>query len=262
MILLNNTPTNLPGFSENIFETGLSIYEVIRIFKGHPIFLQDNLLRLANSIKKSDIRLDVQSLKIRDKLDKLIALEHIEEGNIRYVLHLNNGQTDEYIYQIPHSYPTTSDYQEGVDTISYHVVRQNPEVKYHNAELRTLANRLMHEHWVYEILLVDDDQCITEGSRSNVFFIKGDVIYTAPTNYVLPGTSRKRILEICKHQNTKIMEERVECNTISDFDAIFLTGTSPLILPVRKIDGIAFDVNNRLLRTLMKHYFTLIENIF
>lgn len=262
MILLNNTPTDFPGFSENIFESGLSIYEVIRIFKGRPIFLQDNLLRLSNSIKKSDIRLDIQSLKIQDKLNEIIALEHIEEGNVRYVLHLNNGRMDEYIYQIPHSYPTALDYQEGVDTISHHVVRRNPEVKYHNAELRTLANGLMHEYRVYEILLVDDDQCITEGSRSNVFFIKGDVIYTAPTDFVLPGTSRKRVLEICKSNNIKVKEEKVAYDLISGFDAVFLTGTSPLILPVKRIDQVDFSVNNKLLRTLMKHYFALIENIF
>lgn len=52
MILQNNLVTSEAGFSEKIFEKGLSIYEVIRIFKGNPIFLKDNLLRLDNSLKK------------------------------------------------------------------------------------------------------------------------------------------------------------------------------------------------------------------
>lgn len=51
MILLNNAINDGNKFSEAIFENGLSIYEVIRIFKGHPIFLTDNLIRLDNSLK-------------------------------------------------------------------------------------------------------------------------------------------------------------------------------------------------------------------
>lgn len=53
MILQNNTVKTTDGFSETIFDNGLSIYEVIRVFHGHPIFLSDNLMRLDNSLKKS-----------------------------------------------------------------------------------------------------------------------------------------------------------------------------------------------------------------
>ena len=63
MILQNNLVTSEAGFSEKIFEKGLSIYEVIRIFKGNPIFLKDNLLRLDNSLKKSNIDIHVEDLK-------------------------------------------------------------------------------------------------------------------------------------------------------------------------------------------------------
>lgn len=38
MILVNNTAQDSAGFSEKILETGLSIYEVIRIFNKKPIF--------------------------------------------------------------------------------------------------------------------------------------------------------------------------------------------------------------------------------
>ena len=85
--LLNNAINDGNKFSEAIFENGLSIYEVIRIFKGHPIFLTDNLIRLDNSLKKSNIGIHVQSLNIPDKLNRFITLEHITEGNLKYVLH-------------------------------------------------------------------------------------------------------------------------------------------------------------------------------
>lgn len=260
MILLNNTVNNGSGFSEKIFETDLSIYEVIRVFNGHPIFLQDNLIRLANSLKKSNIAIRVENLNIPDKLKHFIALENITEGNLKYVLHFTADQTNEYIFRIPHSYPTTKDYREGVPTITLQAIRENPGVKYINADLRTLTNRLIQERQVYEILLVDNDGYITEGSRSNVFFIKQQTLYTCPLEYVLPGTSRKRVFDICKVHRIPIIEQRIACDSIQEYEAAFITGTSPLILPINRINGIAFQADQPFLHHLMQYYFDLLEN--
>lgn len=260
MILQNNTEVSGSGFSEKIFENGLSIYEVIRVFKGKPIFLKDNLQRLTNSLKKSNINIDVQSLNIPVKLQHFISLSHITEGNLKYVLHFVNSQPDEYIFQIPHSYPTTQDYDNGIATITYPAIRENPEVKYINSNLRTLTNRLIQEYHVYEILLVDGEGFITEGSRSNVFFIKNETLYTAPTAYVLPGTSRKRVLDICRENHLKIEEKRIAATDLKEYEAAFLSGTSPLILPINRIDGIGYRPDHPFLKKLMQYYFALVEN--
>lgn len=263
MMLFNNTVINDNEFSETVLEQGLSIYEVIRIFKKKPIFLKDNIMRLSNSLKKSNIEIDAENLNISDKLERLIELEHMTEGNIKYVLHFTNGNTpDEYIFRIPHTYPSAQHYEEGVDTITYQAIREKPEVKYINPDLRTQTNRLILENQAYEVLLVDFEGYITEGSRSNVFFIKDSKLYTAPSAYVLPGTSRKRVFDICKKQGVEIIETRVAADLLFTFDAAFLTGTSPLILPIRKVNQTAFDVHNHLLKKLMNEYFSLLQNVF
>lgn len=262
MILKNNTITDISDFSEKIFENGLSIYEVIRVYNEHPIFLSDNLQRLDNSIKKSNIDIHVCNLHIENKLNELIRLEQMKEGNIKYVLHFTTDKTDEYIYQIPHCYPTEKDYREGVATISCQAMRNNPEVKYINNGLRDMTNRLLREHAVYEVLLIDRDGWVTEGSRSNVFFIKDGIFYTAPTRYVLPGTARKRVLDICKEQTFPLREERVAYQNLPSFDAAFITGTSPLVLPIKTIDHYPFSPDNRYLRKLMEIYFSLLNNVF
>lgn len=262
MFLLNNTIENDAAFSEKDFESGLSIYEVIRIFHSKPIFLQDNLLRLDNSLKKSNIDIDVADLHIPDKLNKLIKLTNMQEGNLKYVLCFTDvNQTDEYIYQIPHSYPTEENYQNGITTVTCHAVRETPEIKYINGELRTLTNQLMKDRNAYEILLTDNENYITEGSRSNVFFIRENTLYTASTAYVLPGTSRKRVFDICKQHQIPLEEKRVSCRQLNQYDAAFITGTSPLILPIRMIDSTPFNVRNPLLRKLMEYYFALIESV-
>ena len=88
-MLFNNKPIDNKEYSEDILNEGLSIYEVCRVFRGKVIFLNDNLLRLDNSIKKSNIAIDLNSLHVADQLNRLIQLENIKEGNIKVVEHTN-----------------------------------------------------------------------------------------------------------------------------------------------------------------------------
>ena len=83
MMLFNNQPIDNKEYSEDILNHGLSIYEVCRVFRGNVIFLNDNLLRLDNSIKKSGLDIDLTTLRMEEKLKRLIELEHIKEGNIK-----------------------------------------------------------------------------------------------------------------------------------------------------------------------------------
>lgn len=263
MILYNNIITNKDSFSEKIFEDGLNIYEVIRIFNQKPIFLQDNLLRLQNSIKKCNLDIDIPNLHIEDKLNRFIQLEHIQQGNLKYILRITKDNTfDEYIYQIPHSYPTRENYDQGINTVTCLAMRENPEVKYVNGELRTMADQLIKEKQVFEVLLVDQEGFITEGSRSNVFFIKHQTLFTASTRFVLPGTSRKRVLDICKELGFPVTEERVAYSALTEYEAAFITGTSPLVLPIHYIDDILFDSQNPVLKEVMNAYFSMMKVTF
>lgn len=249
---MKSTPDD---FSEKIFEKGFSIYEVIRIFNGKPLFLRDNLTRLEESVKKAGQSATIDFALISEKIARFIAEKGIQEGNIKYVLHFIDGRTDEYLYSIPHSYPSDSDYKSGVEVLSLRATRKHPQIKYIDPELRNRTNELIKKQGVYEIVLIDDEGYITEGSRSNVFFIRENTCYTAPVSEILSGTSRKRIINICKEHHLNLKEEPIVYADLNSFDAAFISGTSPLILPIRKMDDVVFDVNNPLLRELMRIYF-------
>ena len=235
MMLFKNKPIDNKEYSEDILNEGRSIYEVCRVFRGKVIFLNDNLLRLDNSIKKSNIAIDLNSLHVADQLNRLIQLENIKEGNIKYVIRVTPTGIEQYVYQIKHSYPTEEAYQHGVDTVTCHAIRENAEVKYINSGLREMTNKII---------------------------IRDNVFYTAPLPHVLPGTSRKRVLNICQENGLTVVEQRVNYKDIATYQAAFITGTSPLVLPIAHIDGIAFDPRHLLLVKVMEHYFNLLNKNF
>ena len=262
MILYNGKTFNNEDIHIKKLEKEYCIYEVIRIFKGKPIFLNDNINRLKNSLNKANINFDVDNSNLRSKLDLLVQKDNIIDGNFKYLLHITNiNSIDEILFQIPHNYPSEENYKSGVNTVTYHAVRQNPEIKYINNTLREDTNKLIKDLNIFEVILFDDSNIITEGSRSNIFFIKDDIVYTAPLTYVLPGTNRKRVIEICKKLNIKLIEKPIYLKDVDKYDSSFITGTSPLVLPIKKIDKIAMNVKNKLTQQIMKEYLRIVHNL-
>lgn len=247
------------------FAEYFTIYEVIRIFRGAPVFIHDNVERLYSSIKKSGINLDCNKIDLKSKTLAFVERCKISEGNIKYLLVIKDSgnsttlaQFDEYMVQIPHRYPTEEEYANGVPTSIVFTERINPEIKYLNVKLREWTTKVINERNVYELLLVNDKGFVTEGSKSNIFFIKGETLYTSPDEMVLGGTARKRVIALAEKSGFTVIKEAPIYQDLDKYDAAFITGTSPMVLPISKVDNVEFNVENSTLRTIMRSYFKMV----
>jgi branched-chain amino acid aminotransferase len=90
-------------------------------------------------------------------------------------------------------------------------------------------------------------------------FVKGNAFYTCPLNRVLKGITLAKVLEIASAENIPVVFEAVHRLEISSYDALFITGTSPRILPVSNAGVTTFDTQNQLMRKLMMLYDKLME---
>lgn len=150
-------------------------------------------------------------------------------------------------------------YNEGVSCGILKAGRENPNAKVFQTTVRQQADKMLADNGFYEVLLVDHLEKITEGSRSNVFFVKGKEVITAPKDKVLLGITRQKTIQMAKNLNIQVKETEIELNDLNDFDAAFITGTSPKILPIKKIGGLTFNPQNEIVRQLMKSYDVLID---
>jgi branched-chain amino acid aminotransferase len=234
------------------------VYEVIRIIDGFPLFIEDHFVRLQKSMAIQGIGFKMEYPEFRKKITKLVKLNQIPDGNIKFVYSVAEDEPHWLFTFIPHSYPTPENYRNGVPTNLYFAERENPNAKVIQNLVREGANRLIAEQKLYEVLLVDSNKMITEGSRSNVFFVKGDVFYTAPESQVLVGVTRLKVLECLKELNFQVVEKAVGADEISQFDAAFLTGTSPKVLPIRFIGKLEFNTQLPVVKEMMNYYDSMI----
>lgn len=252
--VLNNGKGNI--WQSNIDQ---SVYEVIRIIDGIALFLEDHFDRLISSVHISGLQLEMGLSEFRQRISELARLNDQQNGNVKFTLS-EIGKVNHWSFSfIPHSYPAPNDYLKGVATSLLYAERDNPNAKVLQNRVRDKADQLIAENNLYEALLVDRNGLVTEGSRSNVFFVKGNRFYTAPSAMVLVGITRKKVMECLKELDLPVIEEAVSISDLRTFEAVFLTGTSPKVLPVQCIDSIQIPSKNPFVKKLMVRYDIMIE---
>lgn len=241
-------------FDKSLVYEGDSIYEVLRMIKGNPVFFTDHMDRLTTSVKlqKKEFLADIPTL--RKAIINLTRSDKKRESNLKIVFNYNKGITNFLIYFIESSYPSEKQYMTGVKGILFFAERKDPESKVINHKLRSsIYHKLIHEGG-YEAILVNENNLITEGSRSNIFFMKRDTLITAPDNFVLRGITRKHVLEICSENKINVEFSCVKADEIAQYDAVFMTGTSPIVLPFNCIDDKFFKIKFPLIENLRMLY--------
>jgi len=246
------------NFDFSNIKSGDSIYEVVRIEDAIPLFWEDHLARFQKSIRFKNAELHLTPEFIYKGIEGLIQKNEIETGNIKIIFN-KKPEPLLLIYFIPHYYPDEESYHTGIKTVMLHAERHDPNYKVVNQELRTKADNLKEETGAYEVLLVNNDGFITEGSKSNVFAIKEDIIYTSPVNSVLPGITRMNVIEICRKFGFKVIETPIDSKLIYKMDGVFITGTSPRVLPVYQINDFVFVTENILLKNIMEAFKSLVK---
>lgn len=237
-----------------------AFYEVIRFEAGIGLFAEVHVHRLAESVRIAGFafRLDEEAALMQ--IRQLIETNNRKRGNLRLVLSFPPGN-DPLVtaFLVPFSYPGKKMRMEGVAVSLLHAERHHPNMKRKIDILHKKVNEILNQTGHYEVLLVDRHRFITEGSRSNVFFIHRSAVYTAPADQVLKGITRQKVLDICQSLRYKVIERSVSIDELDAMDAVFLTGTSPKVLPVCRLGNRDYPPNHPVTKKIARAYNRMIR---
>ncbi len=239
--------------------TSAVIYDVIRIEEGIPIFLEDYLVRLENSFRLTKSNLQYDKETIVKTIRKLVEINNFSSGPLKLIFSCSHPETFIAHLMKPHL-PKPEEYQNGVKTILMSIERNNPNAKVWNQKLRDKTIQLLEGQGAYEAILVNKQGFITEGSRSNIFFVKGDTGYNTTKDLVLQGITRKKVLEVCRRAGIKVEMKNVRFDEVDEYEVAFLTGTSRKIVPIRSIDNYTFSTDHKLLHEISDKFEELVED--
>ena len=135
-----------------------------------------------------------------------------------------------------------------------------------------LAGEQAHQAGYTQVLWLDgvEQKYLEEVGSMNIFFVIDDEIITPELNgSILPGVTRKSVIELATHWNEKVSEQKISINELMQAHAsgslkeVFGTGTAAVISPVGQIqyNDQVISINDNQTGPVAQKYYKAITDI-
>lgn len=232
------------------FLYGAGFFETFRTYNGNVLLFDKHMDRLHTALAEYQIAMPYDEMQILAAVRELDGLNDGQDGYFR--LNVSAGVHD--IGLAPSSYPTPNVIifrKELVPTVSgtekkavwLDTPRNLPEStmrhKSHNF-LNNVRGRLeLPSLKELEGLFVTEEGFVAEGITSNVFWMKGGVLFTpAIETGILPGTTRAYIIEVAKSIGIPVNEGFYDKKDVETADELFVTNAVQELVPLSVIGEI------------------------
>lgn len=224
---------------------GEGIYEVIRVYGGKIWRGPDHLERLATSLQELDIQFDSecvpkrveQTLRQAELKEALIYIQITRQDHERHHYYPSSPEFNCLIFIQPFDDPYEAQRRSGVQTVTYPDIRwRRNDIKATSLAANCMAAQAARSKECFESILVRDG-LVTEGSHSSVFAVIDQKLVVPPSsNAVLPGITKKQVLELCQARSIKILEKQLLVSDLPAVDELFLTATPEEIIGIIKVN--------------------------
>ncbi len=91
--------------------------------------------------------------------------------------------------------------------------------------------------------MLDFNNRVIEGTMTNLFYVKNDIVYTADLTYSgVKGIIRSILIKLLMENNRQVVEHNFDKATLSTADEVFVCNSIIGIWPVKKIDSTHYRV--------------------
>lgn len=164
-------------------------------------------------------------------------MDSIEEATI--TITLVGGVESSYFItaanrlKYPHSF-----YESGINVITYYAERFLPRYKTNNLLVNYMGLKEASSKGAFEALLVNKENLVLEGTRSNLFAFKDKEVFTSDEKKVLAGVTRDKVIKSIEQLGYTLKLEAPSLEKIKGnyYDGLFISSTSMGAMPIGKVD--------------------------
>jgi len=241
----------LISVNEGGFLFGKGIFETMRTYSGTVFRLTEHLERILSSCRFLKLPFKKSAQYLEEKINQTLQVNKLLDAYLKLIISsgINKGSLTDAT-----SSPTLiiiarefkpcpqSIYKEGFRAIISKIRRNpySPVAQHKNLNFleNVLAKREAEEIGKNEAIFIDPEENLTEGAITNIFLIKkGWVISPALNSMILPGITRKVVLEICSEAGIPTEERKVKLKELYEAEEAFLTNSLIEIMPLVQVDS-------------------------
>ena len=228
------------------FLFGDAIYEVIIAVNKKPFELGAHLARLKKNISSLKYSLsdqfDLEEIILevisRNTFINQVIYLQISRGTDTVRDHIPSNVLTPTIFISSHELKTDFSPSSGEKAILLEDFRWRKSQIKATSLLANVIYRSEAKHQeVFETILFENG-FITEGAVSNVFCCIDNKIITPPlTENILPGVTRKVILELIQDSSLEYEETKIPVDSILSAEEIWVTNSTKGVIPIIELDG-------------------------
>ncbi|OEH92652.1 aminodeoxychorismate lyase [Bacillus solimangrovi] len=253
---------------------GLGLFETFRVYDGHPFLLDDHLNRLRAGLKVMNIQWDISRQEVMQIIDDLLRSNQLKNAYVRMNVSAGTGaiglQTDPYteptvmfmMKQVPNNgyFPTKK-------ALFLKTIRNTPEsperLKSHHYLNNIIAKREVGSNPNIEGIFLTDGGHIAEGIVSNIFWVKGDVIYTPHVQTgILNGITRMLVIKIANRLGYTVKTGFYEKVELLNADEAFITNSIQEIVSLASVEEHSENQNHQVVPKLMNEYGQYVHSLW
>ena len=249
MYLLNGESRHCLEFSDRGFQYGDGLFETIEVLNGIPVFLNQHLQRLSKGCKKLLIPMPDIGI-IRKEALQLAQSATSKQAVLKLIVTRGSGGRG---YRQPETiHPTRllslhpfPDYPERFNQQGIAVrfcstrLGMNPAlsgIKHMNRLEQVIARSEWNSSEFQEGLMLDMNGNVIEGTMSNVFIVKENVLYTPIIEQCgVDGIIRNIVISEARKNQIGLEEKTLNKEDIKSADELFVTNSIVGIWPVKQL---------------------------
>jgi len=217
--------------------SGLGVFETMRSYNGVIFALEDHLNRLHHGLKVLKIPQPCDRQKLRAYIYDALKTNRLKNARIRLTVWKGKKSVRMAIIVSPNKpYPKTK-YAKGFKAMISNIrIDRKPrfcEVKSLDYFSFLMARRQAKVKGFDEALLLNPKGYISEGSYTNIFYVKDKVLFTPQLNSgCLNGITRQYVCAIAKRLKIEVKETLVLPGDLLQSDEAFVTNALIEIMPL------------------------------
>ena len=224
-------------------QRGYGVFDFFRTSHFVPLFLDDYLDRFFNSAAVMRLQPVQNKEELKSLIYELIEKNNLAESGIKIIL--TGGYSPESYEPVAPNLIITQQriqlvseekFVDGIKIITHQYQRDLPEIKSINYLMGVWLQQKVKDQNAADVLY-HQQGIISEFPRANVFIITRDQKVVTPSDNILLGITRKKLLELAATKYT-VEVKAVTIDEIKNAAEIFMTSTTKRLLPVTYIDDI------------------------
>jgi D-alanine transaminase len=252
-----------------IFADG--VYEVAKYYNGKPFRYDDHLKRLERSLAELEIEYQ-ETESLEAIFAELITRNNLQNKHAGVYLQITRGEYKR-VHHFPENIQPTvyafafelpsfkENLENGIRVITHEDIRwQRCDIK----SVSLLPNTMLYNKAVKsgagECVLIRNGM-VTEATHSSVLGVKNGVVITRPlSNLILPGITRKVILEICTANHIPFEEREFSEAEMLQMDELIIAGTGSEITPAIQVNDsiIGNGKPGKITRLIQERFFDMV----